>query len=71
MFKLRSPILYFLLLILGVAFNPIPDSVHESLGVSEILLKESLELDLRQGIFGSLVLQLVLVPLKAYPVTKE
>lgn len=71
MFKVRNQILYFLLLILGVAFNPTPDSVHKSLGVSEILSEESLELDPRQEIFSSLVPQLVLVPSKAYPVTKE
>ena len=71
MFKVRSPILYFFLLILEVAFNPTPDCVHENLGVSEILSEESLELDPRQKIFGSLVLQLLLVPSKAYSVTKK
>ena len=39
--------------------------------VSKILLEESLELNPKQGIFGSLVLQLILVPSKAYPVIKE
>ena len=56
MFKVRSPILYFFLLILGVAFNPNPDSIHKNLGVSEILSEENLELDPRQETFGSLVL---------------
>ena len=68
---MKSPILYFFLLILGVAFNLTLNSVHKNLGVIEIFSEESLELDPKQGIFGSLVLQFVLVLSKTYPVTKE
>ena len=68
---MRSTILYFFLLILEVIFNPTPDNVHKSLRISEILLEECFELDARQRTFGSLVSQIMLVPLKAYMVIQE
>ena len=72
MLEVRCPILNFLLLVLGVSLNSTPDGIHESPGVSEILSKESFELDPRQGGFGCLVLStLVLVPTKADLTMKE
>ena len=44
MFEVKCPILYFLLLVLIVSFNPTSDGVLESPGVSKILSKENLGL---------------------------
>ena len=49
MLKVRYPILNFLLLVLGVLLNSTPDGIHQSPEVSEILLKESFELDPKAG----------------------
>ena len=58
---MRCPILNFLLLVLGVSLNSIPNGIHESP-----------ELDPRQGGFGCLILlTLVLVPTKVDPTMKE
>lgn len=71
MFKMGGPILYFLLLVLTVSSNPIPDNIYKQLRVSETLLKEDLELILGQEIFDGLMLYFVLVPAKANPAMKE
>ena len=69
---MRRPIVNFLLLVLGVSPNSIPDSVHQSTGVTKILRKESFKLDLRQEIFDCLVFPtLVLVPMKADPTIRK
>ena len=44
-FKVRGPILHFFLLKLRVTFDSAPGCVDESSGVTEILLKKSLEID--------------------------
>ena len=62
--EVRCPILNFFLLVLGVLFNSTPDSIHQSTEVTKTLLKESFELNPRQGSFGCLVPTLVLVPTK-------
>ena len=56
MFKVGGEILYFLLLVLIVLSNPIPDDIYKQPRVSETLLEEGLELTPEQGIFGGLVL---------------
>ena len=72
MLEMRRPIMNFLLLVLGVLPNSTPDSVYQSTGVTKTLPKESFELDPRQEIIDCLVfLTLVLVPMKADPITKE
>ena len=70
MFEVRSPILNFLLLVLGVSFNATLDGIHERPGISKTVLKEAFELDPRQG-DRCLASTLVLVPTKADPLTKE
>ena len=72
MLKMRRPILSFFSLVLGVLPNSAPKCVHQSTGVTKILLKESFELDLRQEIFDCLIFPtLVLVPTKADLTTKK
>ena len=44
-FKVRDSVLHFFLLKLRVMFNSAPGHVDESLGVTEILLKKTLEID--------------------------
>ena len=46
MFKVRDPVLHLFLMKLRVTFNSTPGGVDESLGVTEILLKKSLKIDL-------------------------
>ena len=55
MFKVGGPILYFLLLILTVSPNPIPDDVYKQPRVSKTLFEEGLKLIPRQRVFGGLV----------------
>ena len=45
-FKVRGPVLQFFLLKLRVTFDSAPGRVDESSGVTEILLKKSLEINL-------------------------
>ena len=72
MFEVRRLIVNFLPLVLGVLPSSIPDSVHQSTGVTKTLPKESFELDLRQEIFDCLVFPtLVLVPMKADPTIRK
>ena len=44
-FKVRSPVLHLFLLKLRVTFDSVPGRVDKSSGVTEILLKKSLEID--------------------------
>ena len=44
-FKMRGPVLHLFLLKLRVTFDSAPGHVDESLGVTEIFLKKSLEID--------------------------
>ena len=68
----RRPIVNFLPLVLGVLPNSTLDSIYQSTGVTKTLSKKSFELDPRQEIFDCLVFPtLVLVPMKADPITKE
>ena len=55
MFKVGGPILHFLLLVLTVLSNPIPDDIYKQPRVSKTLLEEGLELTLVQKIFGGLM----------------
>ena len=55
MFKVGGPILHFLLLVLTVSSNPIPDDIYKQPRVSKTLLEEGLKLTPKQGIFGDLV----------------
>ena len=74
MLEVGSPILNFLLLVLGISSNPAPDSVHKCPGISKTLAEKSLELNSRQGSLGSrglIWLTHVLVPAKADPIKKE
>lgn len=54
-FKIRGPILRFLLLVLTISSNLISDDIYKQPKVSKILLKEGFELTLKQEIFASLV----------------
>ena len=47
MFKVRGPVLHLFLLKLRVTFDSAPGHIDESSGVTEILSKKSLEIDLR------------------------
>ena len=69
--EVRCPIVNFHLLVLGVLSNATPSSIHGSPWVIQILSKESLELNPRQGSFNCLVPTLVLEPTKADPTTEE
>lgn len=71
MFKVRSSILYFLLLILIVLPNLISDDIYKQPKVFVTLLEEGLKFILGQKILDGLILQLVLIPAKASPVIKE
>lgn len=62
---MRRPILNFILLLVpGVLLNFIPNSVQQSLGITNNLLKKSFKINSRQKNFGCLVLILVLVLIK-------
>ena len=56
MFKVGSLILHFLLLVLTVSSNPIPDDIYKQPRVSKTLSEKGLEFTLGQGIFDGLVL---------------
>ena len=55
MFKVGGLILHFLLLVLTILPNPIPDNVYKQPRVFETLLEEGLKLTPGQRIFGGLV----------------
>ena len=72
MFKIRCPIVNFLLLVLEISPNFTLDSVHQSTGVTKTLPKESFKLDQKQEIFDCLVFpMLVLMPTKTDSITKK
>lgn len=55
MFKVRGPILQFLLLVLTFSPNLIPDNIYKQPKVHKTLLKKILKLILGQEIFSGLV----------------
>ena len=69
---MRSPVLYFFLLVLRVSFDFISDVVNERSGFSENLLEECLEFVPSEGSDRvPLNLSLVLLPAKVDPILKK
>ena len=69
---MRSPVLYFFLLVLQVSFDFIPDVIYKRGGFSEILSEEGLEFVLIKRSNPVLVnLSFVLLPTEIDPISKE
>ena len=72
MLQVRGPILYFLLLVLGIPLDLGPDASHERGGFSETLPEKGLEFILgrRDGIV-TFNLSFVLLPVEVNPISEE
>ena len=72
MLQVRSPVLYFFLLVLQVSFDFTPDVVYKRGGFSKTLSEKSLEFVLSEGSNPvPLDLNFVLLPAKIDPILEE
>lgn len=69
---MRSPILYFFLVILEVLFNMAPDAVYKCGQFLKVLLKKSFEFFTEDGVNPVLFLKcFMLLPSKINPIPEE